>query len=117
MTTSWCGRSSVRSVVVSMARSCRMGVRHGRLWFFVDTKAQLLSLQQLRCAVESADQGSFTAAADVLEVSQPAVADQVRVLERILGVEIFRRQARGVVTTPVGEAFLAHARAALAEIA
>jgi len=83
----------------------------------MDTKVQLLSLQQVRCAVEAADRGSFTAAADALDVSQPAVADQVRILERVLGVEVFHRRARGVVATLAGEAFLAHARAALAELA
>lgn len=81
-----------------------------------DSKAQLLTLQQLRCFVEAARRGSFTAAADALDVSQPAVADQIRVLERTLGVELFRRLARGVRLTPAGEAFAVGAEAALARL-
>lgn len=77
-------------------------------------KAQLLSLQQLRCFVETTRRGSFTAAAEALDVSQPAVADQVRVLERTLGVTLFHRLARGVALTTAGDAFLVHAQDVLA---
>ena len=41
------------------------------------------------------DGGSFTAAADALGVSQPAVADQIQRLERAVGQSLFARQARG----------------------
>ena len=49
--------------------------------------------------------GSFTAAAELLDVSQPAVAEQVRNLERTLGLDLFIRQGRGVTPTAAGEAF------------
>jgi DNA-binding transcriptional LysR family regulator len=81
-----------------------------------DPKAELLSLPQLRYFLESARRGSFTAAADALDVSQPAVAEQIRVLERTLGVPLFGRNARGVTLTAAGEAFATHAEAALVAV-
>lgn len=46
--------------------------------------------------------GSFTRAADELHVTQSAVSKQVRALERALGVELFRRLARGVELSAAG---------------
>jgi DNA-binding transcriptional LysR family regulator len=74
-----------------------------------EPKAQLLSLQQVRCFCAAAELGSFTAAAEALHVSQPAVADQVRRLERALGASLFVRAGRGVVPTDAGQAFAEHA--------
>jgi DNA-binding transcriptional LysR family regulator len=74
-----------------------------------DAKAELLSLQQLRCFAAAAQLGSFTAAAEALRVSQPAVAEQVRKLEAALGVDLFARVGRGVVPTEAGHAFAEHA--------
>ncbi|GAB2770500.1 LysR family transcriptional regulator [Streptomyces daliensis] len=51
--------------------------------------------------------GSFTRAAALLGLSQPAVTGQIRSLERQLGRPLFLRQARGVTPTTVGEE-LAH---------
>ncbi|GAA2064823.1 LysR family transcriptional regulator [Streptomyces albiaxialis] len=51
--------------------------------------------------------GSFTRAAPLLGLSQPAVTGQIRTLERQLGRPLFLRQARGVTPTTVGEE-LAH---------
>jgi DNA-binding transcriptional LysR family regulator len=72
-------------------------------------KAELLSLQQVRCFCAAAELGSFTAAAEALGVSQPAVADQIRKLERALGADLFVRAGRGVVPTDAGNAFAEHA--------
>ena len=72
-------------------------------------KAELLSLQQLRCFCAAAELGLFTAGAEALHVSQPAVADQVRRLERALGAALFVRAGRGVVPTGAGQAFAEHA--------
>ncbi len=68
-----------------------------------------MSLQQLRCFCAAAQLGSFTAAADQLRVSQPAVAEQIRKLERTLGADLFVRAGRGVVPTDAGQAFAEHA--------
>ncbi|MCX4692167.1 LysR family transcriptional regulator [Streptomyces sp. NBC_01408] len=51
--------------------------------------------------------GSFTRAAALLGLSQPAVTSQIRTLERQLGRPLFHRRARGVTPTAVGDE-LAH---------
>src|SRR5262249_41246238 len=56
---------------------------------------------------------SFTAAADALRVSQPAVAEQIRKLEAALGADLFVRAGRGVVPTDAGRAFAEHAARSL----
>lgn len=68
---------------------------------------------QLAAVVAVADAGSFTAAAEVLGHSQPAVSQAVRGVERELGVQLFDRRATGVLVTSAGEAFLGPARQAL----
>jgi DNA-binding transcriptional LysR family regulator len=73
------------------------------------SKAELLSLQQLRCFCAAYEFGSFTAAAETQRVSQPAVADQIRKLEQALGTPLFLRPGRGVVATAAGKAFFEHA--------
>jgi DNA-binding transcriptional LysR family regulator len=77
------------------------------------SKAELLSLQQLRCFCAAFELGSFTAAAQRLRVSQPAVAEQIRKLEQALGTDLFVRAGRGVVATEAGRAFAEHATRSL----
>lgn len=76
-----------------------------------EPKAELLTLQQIRCFLATVRTGSFTGAAAILEVSQPAVAEQVRNLERTLGIELFVRAGRGVRPTAAGAAFAERAPA------
>jgi DNA-binding transcriptional LysR family regulator len=76
-------------------------------------KAELLSLQQIRCFCAAFELGSFTAAADTLRVTQPAVAEQIRKLEQALGADLFVRAGRGVVPTEAGRAFAEHAARSL----
>jgi len=76
-------------------------------------KAELLSLQQIRCFCAALELGSFTAAAEALRVSQPAVAEQIRKLELLLGTDLFVRAGRGVVATEAGRAFAEHAARSL----
>lgn len=75
----------------------------------MQSKAELLSLQQIRCFCAALELGSFTAAAEVLRVSQPAVAEQIRKLEQALGADLFVRAGRGVAPTEAGRAFAEHA--------
>ncbi len=79
----------------------------------MESKAELLSLQQIRCFCATVELGSFTAAAEVLRVSQPAVAEQIRKLEQALGADLFFRAGRGVVPTEAGRAFAEHAARSL----
>jgi DNA-binding transcriptional LysR family regulator len=78
-----------------------------------ESKVELVSLQQIRCFCAAAELGSFSAAAEALRVSQPAVAEQIRKLERILGADLFVRAARGVFPTDAGHAFAEHATRSL----
>src|ERR671928_2182513 len=87
--------------------------RRGSLRCLVRAKAELVSLQQIRCFCAALELGSFTAAADVLRVSQPAVAEQIRKLEQALGADLFVRAGRGVVPTEAGRAFAEHAARSL----
>jgi DNA-binding transcriptional LysR family regulator len=79
----------------------------------VRTKAELVSLQQIRCFCAALELGSFTAAAEALRVSQPAVAEQIRKLEQALGSDLFVRAGRGVTPTEAGRAFAEHAARSL----
>ncbi|MFS3127287.1 LysR family transcriptional regulator [Nocardioides sp. Bht2] len=62
------------------------------------------SLHQLRCFLATVEHGSLTAAADALGYSQPSISEQIRGLERSLGVTLFVRVGRGVVLTEAGVA-------------
>jgi DNA-binding transcriptional LysR family regulator len=68
-----------------------------------------LTLQQLTYFRTAARLGSFNAAARALHCTQPAVSEQVRQLERELGVALFARGGRGLTLTSAGRAFLGHA--------
>ncbi|WP_245971917.1 LysR family transcriptional regulator [Solirubrobacter pauli] len=72
-----------------------------------------MSLQQLRCFCAALELGSFTAAAETLRVSQPAVAEQIRKLEAALGLDLFVRAGRGVQATEAGRRFAEHATRSL----
>ncbi|WP_316525959.1 LysR family transcriptional regulator [Kitasatospora brasiliensis] len=76
-----------------------------------------MELRQLQYFVTVAQQGSFTRAAQLLHLTQPGVSSQIRQLERELGHRLLDRSGRAVRLTPVGEAVLPHARAALAAAA
>jgi DNA-binding transcriptional LysR family regulator len=61
-----------------------------------------MDLRQLRTFAAVVERGSFSAAADSLGVTQPAVSQQVRSLERALGVTLLDRSARRAVATERG---------------
>ncbi|MEU8540103.1 LysR family transcriptional regulator [Streptomyces sp. NPDC048717] len=62
-----------------------------------------MDLTLLRTFVTVHRAGSFTRAAALLGLSQPAVTGQIRTLERRLGRPLFLRQARGVTPTTIGD--------------
>lgn len=69
-----------------------------------------LNLDQLHTFVEVVERGSFSAAAEQLDLTQPAVSLQVRHLEKRLGVRLIERVGRRARPTPAGAELLAHAR-------
>ncbi len=75
-----------------------------------------MELRQLRYFVAVARRRHFTAAAAALHVAQPALSQQIRQLERELGIALFDRTGRRVRLTGAGEAFLVRAERVLAEV-
>jgi len=73
----------------------------------------VLSLHQLRCFLVTYERGSLTAAAEQLGYAQPSVSEQIRALEKTLGVALFTRVGRGVTPTAAAEALRPHAERTL----
>ena len=61
-----------------------------------------MEIRILRAFLEIAREGSMTAAAEVLHVSQPALSKQMKDLENELGQKLFRRGSRSVSLTDAG---------------
>jgi DNA-binding transcriptional LysR family regulator len=74
---------------------------------------KMRNLQGLTSFLEAATAGSFTAAAERLEISPAAVSKNVIKLETELGVRLFNRHTRRIRLTPEGEVFAEQAREAL----
>ncbi len=76
------------------------------------------NVHDLEIARAASEQGSFSGAARVLGITQPAVSQSVARLERQLGVSLFDRQESGhaAFLTDAGAVLLAHAITALDEL-
>src|SRR5262245_2620898 len=68
-----------------------------------------MELRHLDAVLAVAEEGSFTAAADLLATVQSNVSEQVRQLEAELGAELFVRSRRGARPTDRGEVVLERA--------
>ncbi|TDC52947.1 LysR family transcriptional regulator [Jiangella ureilytica] len=77
----------------------------------------MLETWSLRVLVEVAERGSFSAAAEALTMTQPAVSRQIASLEHKVGVALFRRVPRGVAPTAAGSIAIDEARAILGRLA
>ena len=75
-----------------------------------------MDLKQIRAFVQVAELGSFTRAAAVLRIAQPALSRQVRALEVELRQPLFARNGRGVTLTEAGTRLLAHGRGILQQV-
>jgi DNA-binding transcriptional LysR family regulator len=73
-----------------------------------------MTLTQLRYFVAAGEHGSFSAAAAALRIAQPSLSEQVRRLERELGVSLFTRAGRALALTEAGRALRPEAERTLA---
>jgi LysR family nitrogen assimilation transcriptional regulator len=75
-----------------------------------------MDLKQLEYFVRVAELGSFTRAALALDIAQPALSRQVRLLEVELHQNLLTRNGRGAVPTEAGQLLLAHGRGILHQV-
>lgn len=75
-----------------------------------------VELRELRAFVAVVEEGGVSAAARRLHLSQPALSQTVRALERELGVELLVRTSTGTSPTPAGRTLLDEATAVLARV-
>lgn len=72
-----------------------------------------INLDRIAAFVAVADAGSFTAAAERLDMTKSAVSHAVALLERELGAQLLQRSTRKLAITEAGDTFLADCRALL----
>jgi DNA-binding transcriptional LysR family regulator len=77
----------------------------------------MLDVRRLRVLREVAARGSFSAAAEALAFTQPAVSRQIATLEAEAGAQLVERSARGIRLTPAGELLVGHADAIVDRLA
>ncbi|MFJ8440379.1 transcriptional regulator CynR [Kitasatospora griseola] len=76
-----------------------------------------VELRHLRYLLAVAEQGNFTRAAEELHLSQPTLSQQIKQLEKTVGVQLLDRTGRSVQLTDAGVVYTEHARRALRDLA
>ncbi len=76
-----------------------------------------MDLKQLEYFVQVAELGSFTRASLALNIAQPALSRQIRLLEVELHHHLLTRNGRGAVPTEAGKLLLEHGRGILHQVA
>jgi LysR family transcriptional regulator, glycine cleavage system transcriptional activator len=76
-------------------------------------RGELPSIDGLAAFVAAAEHGSFTRAADQLNLSQGAISRQVRELEIRLNVRLFERIRQRIILTDAGRLYLSQVKKAL----
>ncbi|MET0530694.1 MAG: LysR substrate-binding domain-containing protein [Microvirga sp.] len=75
-----------------------------------------VDIAQLKTLIHVAELGSLSKTADRLNIAQPALSRQIRLLEEELGVALCERHGRGMVITGAGRDVLDHAVRVMAEL-
>ena len=75
-----------------------------------------MDLKQLEYFVRVAELGSFTKASNLLDIAQPALSRQIRLLETELRQNLLIRNGRGVAVTDAGKVLLEHGRGILHQV-
>jgi len=70
----------------------------------------IIDLRRWRYLVTIAEAGSFTRAAELLHMEQPPLSQQIKAMERELGLLLFVRSRSGAVPTEAGAALVERAR-------
>src|SRR5205807_1536636 len=77
----------------------------------------MLDTRRLRVLVQVARQGSFSAAAETLGYTQPAVSRQIATLEAEVGTQLVRRVPQGAVLTDAGRLLVDRGETILSSLA
>ena len=75
----------------------------------------MLDLNDMRCFAAVVEQGSFTAAAQALDVPKSSLSRRIAALEDSLGVRLLQRSTRNLAVSELGLQFYQHCRAMLIE--
>ncbi|WP_145055616.1 LysR family transcriptional regulator [Mixta calida] len=73
-------------------------------------------IEYLNIFIQVVEQGSFSKAADVLQIHRPTVSKAIQQIEHDLGVKLIHRTTRKLSVTAEGDEFYHHARHVLAEV-
>jgi DNA-binding transcriptional LysR family regulator len=76
----------------------------------------MLDVKQLRVLKAVSEHGSFSAAAEALSYTQPAISQQIAALEKQAGTKLVDRGSRGVTLTEAGQTLVEHAEVVLARL-
>ena len=72
-----------------------------------------MTLHQLKIWTIVAKRQSMTKAADELRIRQPSVTQQIKLLEREYGLNLYTVNVRGIELTPAGRLLLKYAKKTL----
>ena len=83
---------------------------------FIISNTDGMELTEIEAFVAIAEHGTFTRAAAVLGISQPAISRRITLLESDIGAPVFDRLRQGALLTDAGRVFLPHAQSVLSRL-
>lgn len=91
---------------LTLATICPMHLKYENYYW-----NSYMELRQLRHLMAVIEQGSFSRAAEVVHLTQPALSRSIQALEASVGSPVLERNRGALVPTQIGELLLRHARA------